>query len=553
MPFFDVTAQKPTSTGEPEESAGAVTTFPSMSAPVANLLVAGAQLQLQLLTASISSSSTAFASSSLSTSSFGTQSSSSLTLSMAARGVHSPAPGDCAHCGDSAHAVGMGFGHRALAHTQSQPQSHNALFANPNQSQSPASPQPQSPQSPQQLHCEYCGKTHSIEALKLCARCRRVCYCSKEHQRAHWPFHKTQCAPPAEPEHEPYAPSDGSSPTHPHSSSSENTSSLSQSQNQNLVHAGSVLVSVRAPSERENERERAREQQIPAPISVSMPMPMPTATPPSAASALRLATTVSNAKTSLSNPYPTRNPNRNSSVMEIDLTGEGEQLSVLPAAAPAIMQFDRLEVSADDELEQQAPAQRPPASSAGASANRPTASMFTTRPLKAFSGAGACASGTCTSTTETSAGSSSCTSSLAGAGRPRLGSGPGVGAGGGQVVPRELRAAAFVCPWSEPGALQRFAESLLATLNRLHFAVFENFLGDACAGRMLDEVLNLSALGSFAPGQTVNTSERAPASLIRGDMVTFVCAAPSLAPPLAPLPHPHPHLNADALGDSARR
>ena len=41
-------------------------------------------------------------------------------------------------------------------------------------------------------NCAVCGMT---EELKKCSRCRRVCYCSKEHQKSHWKIHKTVCKP----------------------------------------------------------------------------------------------------------------------------------------------------------------------------------------------------------------------------------------------------------------------------------------------------------------------------------------------------------------------
>jgi hypothetical protein len=41
-------------------------------------------------------------------------------------------------------------------------------------------------------NCAICGAT---EELKKCSRCKRVCYCSKEHQKSHWKIHKTDCKP----------------------------------------------------------------------------------------------------------------------------------------------------------------------------------------------------------------------------------------------------------------------------------------------------------------------------------------------------------------------
>lgn len=41
-------------------------------------------------------------------------------------------------------------------------------------------------------YCQFCGITSE---LRRCARCHRVFYCSKEHQRLHWPAHKHVCKP----------------------------------------------------------------------------------------------------------------------------------------------------------------------------------------------------------------------------------------------------------------------------------------------------------------------------------------------------------------------
>ena len=38
--------------------------------------------------------------------------------------------------------------------------------------------------------CELCGRSDN---LKVCARCRSVSYCSKDHQTRHWPNHKRNC------------------------------------------------------------------------------------------------------------------------------------------------------------------------------------------------------------------------------------------------------------------------------------------------------------------------------------------------------------------------
>jgi len=42
--------------------------------------------------------------------------------------------------------------------------------------------------------CSYCHKG-SAEKMKLCARCNRVAYCSRECQKAAWRAHKQTCIP----------------------------------------------------------------------------------------------------------------------------------------------------------------------------------------------------------------------------------------------------------------------------------------------------------------------------------------------------------------------
>ena len=42
--------------------------------------------------------------------------------------------------------------------------------------------------------CAFCG---SAASLKDCGRCRQVCYCCGEHQKAHWKTHKVDCTVPA--------------------------------------------------------------------------------------------------------------------------------------------------------------------------------------------------------------------------------------------------------------------------------------------------------------------------------------------------------------------
>jgi len=48
---------------------------------------------------------------------------------------------------------------------------------------------------------ESCGKTKSElregQIIKLCAKCKEVCYCSKECQSEHWPAHKKTCKKPS--------------------------------------------------------------------------------------------------------------------------------------------------------------------------------------------------------------------------------------------------------------------------------------------------------------------------------------------------------------------
>ncbi|GMH58370.1 hypothetical protein TrST_g998 [Triparma strigata] len=44
-----------------------------------------------------------------------------------------------------------------------------------------------------------CGFPGCTEPAPLmCSRCKEVRYCSKEHQKTHWKFHKKLCAPPGE-------------------------------------------------------------------------------------------------------------------------------------------------------------------------------------------------------------------------------------------------------------------------------------------------------------------------------------------------------------------
>jgi len=43
--------------------------------------------------------------------------------------------------------------------------------------------------------CENCGKQGG--SMKRCARCKKMKYCSKNCQRAHWKTHKQDCVPPS--------------------------------------------------------------------------------------------------------------------------------------------------------------------------------------------------------------------------------------------------------------------------------------------------------------------------------------------------------------------
>ncbi|KAH6920274.1 hypothetical protein HPB50_028738 [Hyalomma asiaticum] len=40
------------------------------------------------------------------------------------------------------------------------------------------------------FYCQFCGST---SGLRRCAQCHGIFYCSKEHQRLHWPAHKHIC------------------------------------------------------------------------------------------------------------------------------------------------------------------------------------------------------------------------------------------------------------------------------------------------------------------------------------------------------------------------
>ncbi len=42
--------------------------------------------------------------------------------------------------------------------------------------------------------CDYCNKT-SIKKLPMCMRCKMVCYCNRECQKAAWKAHKKSCVP----------------------------------------------------------------------------------------------------------------------------------------------------------------------------------------------------------------------------------------------------------------------------------------------------------------------------------------------------------------------
>jgi len=46
---------------------------------------------------------------------------------------------------------------------------------------------------PRTMKCGYCGVESN--KLKACSACKKVAYCSKEHQREHWKDHKKACKP----------------------------------------------------------------------------------------------------------------------------------------------------------------------------------------------------------------------------------------------------------------------------------------------------------------------------------------------------------------------
>lgn len=48
------------------------------------------------------------------------------------------------------------------------------------------------PIATEETACYVCG----VAATLRCSVCKRTRYCSVEHQRQHWPAHRTQCAPP---------------------------------------------------------------------------------------------------------------------------------------------------------------------------------------------------------------------------------------------------------------------------------------------------------------------------------------------------------------------
>ena len=49
--------------------------------------------------------------------------------------------------------------------------------------------------------CRFCGiLSTKTQSLKLCARCKTACYCSKEHQVSDWKEHKKQCRKQEAPE-----------------------------------------------------------------------------------------------------------------------------------------------------------------------------------------------------------------------------------------------------------------------------------------------------------------------------------------------------------------
>ena len=53
--------------------------------------------------------------------------------------------------------------------------------------------------TPTSSHPHSCGFPGCTQPAPLkCSRCKEVRYCSKEHQKTHWKFHKKLCAPPGE-------------------------------------------------------------------------------------------------------------------------------------------------------------------------------------------------------------------------------------------------------------------------------------------------------------------------------------------------------------------
>ncbi len=43
-------------------------------------------------------------------------------------------------------------------------------------------------------HAFKCAVCDSTAGLRACSRCRKIHYCSPEHQKAHWKIHKAECS-----------------------------------------------------------------------------------------------------------------------------------------------------------------------------------------------------------------------------------------------------------------------------------------------------------------------------------------------------------------------
>jgi len=65
------------------------------------------------------------------------------------------------------------------------------LLGSKNISSSPSC-SPKSSTKTSSSNCEVCSST---SGLLKCAGCRKVCYCTKDHQKSHWKQHKSSCFP----------------------------------------------------------------------------------------------------------------------------------------------------------------------------------------------------------------------------------------------------------------------------------------------------------------------------------------------------------------------